>query len=46
MLDVYTTMRRNQSSHPEDASQEDALNELIALELMRQESVSKSYNFV
>jgi len=43
-LDVYTAMRRNQSTHSEDASQEDALNELIALELMRQESISKGLN--
>jgi len=42
MLDVYTTQRKAQRNHPGDEnSDEDTLNELIALELMRQESVNK-----
>ena len=44
VLDVYTAMRKSQSTNPEADNQEAALNELIALELMRQESVSKGLN--
>jgi len=44
VLDVYTAMRKSQGANPESDDQEAALNELIALELMRQESVSKGLN--
>jgi peptidyl-prolyl cis-trans isomerase C len=44
VLDVYSAQRKSQSANPEDSNQEDVLNELIALELMRQESVSKGLN--
>ena len=41
VLEVYTAQRQSQSTNPETNDQEAILNELIALELMRQESVSK-----
>lgn len=41
ILDVYITQRTAQNPNAEANSQEAILNELIALELMRQESVSK-----
>jgi len=44
VLDVYTAMRKSQSTNPDDNNQEATLNELIALELMRQESISKGLN--
>jgi peptidyl-prolyl cis-trans isomerase C len=44
VLDVYSAQRKSQRANPEDSNQEDVLNELIALELMRQESVSKGLN--
>jgi len=43
VLDVYTAMRKSQTANAED-NEEATLNELIALELMRQESVSKGLN--
>jgi peptidyl-prolyl cis-trans isomerase C len=44
VLDVYTAMRKSQGASSDDDKQEGALNELIALELMRQESISKGLN--
>ncbi len=44
VLDVYSAMRKSQSTNPEDSDQEAVLNELISLELMRQESISKGLN--
>jgi peptidyl-prolyl cis-trans isomerase C len=44
VFDVYTAMRKSQTANPDDSNREDTLNELIALELMRQESVSKGLN--
>jgi peptidyl-prolyl cis-trans isomerase C len=44
VLAVYSAQRKSQRANPEDSNQEDVLNELIALELMRQESVSKGLN--
>ena len=41
VLDVYATQRSKNSVHKESEDQETMLNELIALELMRQEGVSK-----
>jgi len=44
VLDVYSAQRKGQSAHEEANSDEAILNELIALELMRQESVKKGLN--
>jgi peptidyl-prolyl cis-trans isomerase C len=44
VLDVYSAQRASQGANQEAADQEAVLNELIALELMRQESVSKGLN--
>ncbi|HYQ73381.1 MAG TPA: peptidylprolyl isomerase [Gammaproteobacteria bacterium] len=44
VLDVYATQRKSQGANPEDSDPEAMLNELIALELMRQEGVSKGLN--
>jgi peptidyl-prolyl cis-trans isomerase C len=44
MLDVYNTQRTTQNPNAEANSQEAVLNELIALELMRQEGISKGLN--
>jgi len=44
VLDVYSAMRKSQSANPEDSDQAAVLNELIALELMRQESINKGLN--
>mgnify|MGYP001814662074 FL=1 len=41
MLDVYTTQRTSQNPNAEANTPDAILNELIALELMRQESISK-----
>jgi peptidyl-prolyl cis-trans isomerase C len=41
VLDVYSAQRASQGANQEAGDQEAVLNELIALELMRQESVSK-----
>jgi peptidyl-prolyl cis-trans isomerase C len=44
VLDVYSAQRASQGASQEAGDQEAVLNELIALELMRQESVSKGLN--
>ena len=44
VLDVYSAQRASQGANQEAGDQEAVLNELIALELMRQESVSKGLN--
>jgi len=44
MLDVYTSQRTAQNPDADANSQEAILNELIALELMRQESITKGLN--
>ena len=44
VLDIYSAMRKTQSANPEGTDQETVLNELISLELMRQESISKGLN--
>jgi len=44
VLDVYSAQRKSQGAHPDANSDESILNELIALELMRQESMSKGLN--
>ena len=44
VLDIYSAMRKSQSANPDGGDPEAELNELIALELMRQESVSKGLN--
>lgn len=44
MLDMYSTQRNAQTPSAEGNTQEAILNELIALELMRQESISKGLN--
>lgn len=44
VLDVYSSMRKSQGQNPHENNEEAALNELIALELMRQESISKGLN--
>ena len=44
MLDVYSTQRSAQNPNAEANTQEAVLDELIALELMRQESISKGLN--
>ncbi len=44
VLDVYSAQRANQGASQESGDQEAVLNELIALELMRQESISKGLN--
>ncbi|MGD8629240.1 MAG: peptidylprolyl isomerase [Gammaproteobacteria bacterium] len=43
-LDVYSAQRKSQGANQEAGDQEAVLNELIALELMRQESISKGLN--
>jgi peptidyl-prolyl cis-trans isomerase C len=44
VLDVYSAMRNSQNTNPEGSNPEAVLNELISLELMRQESISKGLN--
>jgi peptidyl-prolyl cis-trans isomerase C len=44
VLDVYSAQRASQGANQDSGDQEAVLNELIALELMRQESVSKGLN--
>jgi peptidyl-prolyl cis-trans isomerase C len=44
VLDVYSAQRASQGANQDAGDQEAVLNELIALELMRQESVSKGLN--
>ena len=44
VLDVYSAQRASQGANQEAGDQEAVLNELISLELMRQESVSKGLN--
>lgn len=44
VLDVYITQRKSQGANQDAGDQEAVLNELISLELMRQESVSKGLN--
>ena len=44
VLDVYSAMRNSQNTNPEGSDPQAVLNELISLELMRQESVSKGLN--
>ena len=44
VLDVYTTQRQSQGASADASDPEAILNELIALELMRQESISKGLN--
>jgi len=44
VLDIYTAQRTSQGANQEAGDPEAVLNELIALELMRQESVSKGLN--
>ena len=44
VLDVYSAQRASQGANQEAGDHDAVLNELIALELMRQESVSKGLN--
>ena len=44
VLDVYSAMRNSQNTIPEGSDPQAVLNELISLELMRQESISKGLN--
>jgi peptidyl-prolyl cis-trans isomerase C len=44
VLEVYSTQRKSQGANADASDQEAILNELIALELMRQESISKGLN--
>jgi peptidyl-prolyl cis-trans isomerase C len=44
VLDVYSAQRASQGANQDAGDQEAVLNELIALELMRQESISKGLN--
>jgi peptidyl-prolyl cis-trans isomerase C len=44
VLDIYTTQRKAQGGEEQANSEEAILNELISLELMRQDSVNKGLN--
>jgi len=44
VLEVYTAQRKSQGANQDAADQQAVLNELISLELMRQESISKGLN--